>query len=46
VYLPSSALWQSRGHQGLFLISTPAGILTDANARRRNLGGEVLIGIV
>lgn len=46
VYLPSAALWQSRGQQGIFLVSTPAGILTDSDARRQNLGGEVLLGVI
>jgi small subunit ribosomal protein S8 len=45
VYLSTKALWKPKNTAGIFLISTPAGIKTDRDARLFNLGGEILCGI-
>ena len=45
VHLQSSALWQPLSTTGTLIISTSQGLRTDREARLRNLGGEVLIGI-
>ncbi len=45
VYLSASALWQPQSTTGLFILSTTQGLRTDTEARRYNLGGEVLFGI-
>lgn len=45
VYTSIKALWQQNTGQGILIISTPKGIMTDRDARLLNLGGEVLFGI-
>lgn len=45
VYLGSKCLWQPRTTRGVFIVSTTKGIITDSDARRFNLGGEVLFGV-
>lgn len=45
VYLSSAALWQPQTTTGFFVLSTTYGILTDSEARRYNVGGEVLFGV-
>lgn len=46
VYLSSESLWQPQSTTGIFVLSTPRGILSDAEARRLNVGGEVLFSVV
>jgi len=46
VYTPIKALWKVNNGVGVFLISTPKGILTDKDARFLNSGGEVLCYII
>lgn len=45
VYLSTRALWQPYSSTGVFILSTPRGLLTDREARQNNVGGEVLFGI-
>ena len=45
VYVGTSALWQPPAGAGLLVLSTNRGLLTDRDARRFNIGGEVLRGI-
>jgi len=44
-YSSTKALWQPKGTMGILVLSTPSGLLTDREARRLNLGGEVIFGI-
>jgi len=45
VYLASKALWQPQTTIGIFIVSTTQGFRTDTEARRFNLGGEILFGV-
>lgn len=45
VFVPTRALWRRQGGRGIFILSTPSGIITDSKARQNNIGGEVLCGI-
>jgi len=45
VYVSLNSLWKPKNSFGLFVISTPMGLMVDREARIRNLGGEVLCGI-
>ncbi len=45
VYISTKALWKPKSGAGIFILSTPFGILTDKEARYFNVGGEVLCGI-
>ncbi len=45
VFLSSKALWKPKSRTGIFILSTPIGILTDKEARYFNVGGEILCGI-
>jgi ribosomal protein S8 len=38
-------LWKPKTTAGVFLLSTPKGIMVDRDARLLNLGGELLCGI-
>ena len=42
VYLPYKKLKSPRGGYGIAIISTSQGLMTDKEARKRRLGGEVL----
>lgn len=42
VYVGSHAIPRVRGGLGIVILSTPEGVMTGANARKKNLGGEVL----
>ncbi|MEL0032420.1 MAG: 30S ribosomal protein S8 [Paracoccaceae bacterium] len=42
VYLVVTAIPQVRHGLGLSIVSTPQGVMSDANARAKNVGGEVL----
>ena len=45
LYAPSTALHQVKGGTGARIISSPAGIISDAEARLRRVGGEDLFEI-
>ncbi len=45
VYVGHDHALKSRGGMGLLIISTSRGIMTDQEARRRRIGGEVLCSI-
>lgn len=45
IYVSIKQLWKIKGTLGVFLLSTPKGILTDKDARLLNVGGELLLGI-
>lgn len=45
IYVSTRLLWKPKTSVGLFIFSTPQGIMVDRNARLMNLGGEVLCGI-
>jgi small subunit ribosomal protein S8 len=42
VYTSINPLWKMKLGLGIFILSTPKGILTDLDARILNIGGEVL----
>lgn len=45
VYVSTKILWKPKNTAGVFLLSTPKGILVDRDARLLNVGGELLCGI-
>jgi small subunit ribosomal protein S8 len=45
LYTAASEIKPVRNGRGLLVISTPKGILTDKEARKENVGGEVLFSI-
>ncbi len=45
VYLPYKKIKAPKGGYGIAIISTSQGLMTDKEARRRHLGGEVLCEI-
>lgn len=45
VYISIKALWQPKSTLGIFVLSTPKGLLVDRDARFLGVGGEVLFGI-
>ena len=45
VYLSTLVIWKPKATAGLFILSTPKGLLTDKDARLLNVGGELLLGI-
>ena len=45
VYVGVSALWQPPAGASLLVLSTPQGLRSDRDARRFNVGGEILIGV-
>jgi small subunit ribosomal protein S8 len=42
IYKGAKELWVSQGRFGVLIVSTPKGIMDSINARKKNLGGEVL----
>ena len=42
VYKPATSIARVQGGLGVAIVSTSQGLLTDREARRRNVGGEVL----
>ncbi|MCD6528367.1 30S ribosomal protein S8 [bacterium] len=42
IYLPSKGIKKVKGGYGIAIISTSKGLMTDKEARRQNLGGEVI----
>ena len=45
VYVGAQEIPQVRRGFGVSILSTPSGLLTDREARRRNVGGEVLCSV-
>lgn len=45
IYLPRFKIRKSKGSYGIFIISTSKGLLTDKEARKQKLGGEVICEI-
>lgn len=45
IYAPAERLPRVRNGLGIAIISTPRGVMTDKEARRENVGGEVLCTI-
>jgi len=45
IYISTVILWKPKASAGLYILSTPKGLLTDRDARLLNVGGELLLGI-
>jgi small subunit ribosomal protein S8 len=45
LYAPCAEIPKVRGGLGVVVVSTSAGVVTDREARKRNLGGELLCSI-
>jgi small subunit ribosomal protein S8 len=45
IYVGAQEIPAVRGGLGTNILSTPAGILTDREARKRNIGGEVICSV-
>ncbi len=45
VYAPADSIPKVRGGLGVVVVSTSSGVVTDREARRRNLGGELLCSV-
>jgi small subunit ribosomal protein S8 len=45
VYVGAQDIPAVRGGLGVNILSTPAGILTDREARKRNVGGEIMCAV-
>lgn len=45
IYLPSSKIKKIRGGYGLAIISTSKGLITDKEARKQKIGGEIMCEI-
>ena len=45
IYVGSGEIPAIRGGLGTNILSTPAGILTDREARKRNIGGELMCAV-
>jgi len=45
VYVGAKEISPIRGGLGIHILSTPAGVLVDREARKRNIGGEVICSI-
>lgn len=46
IYTSVKSIWKIKSGLGMFILSTPKGILTDSDARMLNTGGEVLCYIM
>lgn len=44
-YSPVEKLGKVRGGLGIFIVSTSKGVMADHEARRQNVGGEVICGV-
>lgn len=42
IYIPAKKIKPVKGGYGLAIISTPKGLMTDKEAKKQNLGGEVI----
>jgi small subunit ribosomal protein S8 len=45
IYIKSKNLWTLKSGQGLFIISTPKGLMTNRDAKINNYGGELLLNV-
>ncbi|MDD2677872.1 MAG: 30S ribosomal protein S8 [Candidatus Paceibacterota bacterium] len=45
IYLPASRLWPVKKGFGIRVLSTPQGIVSDREAKKMNVGGEVILEI-
>ncbi len=45
IFLSTKVLWKPKTSTGIFILSTPKGVLVDREARLLNVGGEILCGI-
>ncbi len=45
VYMSANEIPRIMGGRGIAIITTPHGVLTDAEARRQHVGGEVLLHV-
>lgn len=45
IYVGAKAMPRIRGGMGISIVSTPAGVLVDREAVRRNVGGELLCSV-
>lgn len=45
VYAPVRSLWTVKNGAGVYILSTPKGVMIDRDARILNLGGEVLCAV-
>ncbi len=46
IYLSVKSLWNINGGSGIFILSTPKGLMTDKEAKFLNQGGEILCSIL
>jgi small subunit ribosomal protein S8 len=46
IYMPVATLWKTSNGLEVYIISTTQGILTDYQARKLNLGGEIICKIL
>ncbi len=45
VYTPASKIPRIRGGMGICILTTPRGVLSDREARKQNVGGEIIARI-
>lgn len=45
LYASNESLWQPLTTSGVIILTTPRGILTDSEARKHSVGGQLLFGI-
>jgi small subunit ribosomal protein S8 len=45
-YVQAKSLWKLNKGLGLYILSTPKGVIVDRDARRLNVGGEVICKIM
>ena len=45
IYLPYRKIKSSKGGYGIFIVSTPKGLMTDKEARKQKMGGEIICEI-
>ena len=45
IYAPSQGIKRIRNGQGISILSTSVGVISDSDARKKNVGGEVLCEI-
>lgn len=45
IYTPAKKIKGSKGGYGILIISTPKGLMTDKEARKKKLGGEIICEI-
>ncbi len=45
VYRKSKQIWPAKGGFGIYIISTPQGVMTNKEAKKKNLGGEILLEV-